>query len=396
MIITLLIIGFLSYPAISQLTSGIAPILSDIPQMVADAPLPFTLPDGFTAKLFTLEAPGARALARDPSGILVASLTSKGMVSAFPDKNGDGFSDGTVTILENLNQPHGILFSCADGSCSLFVAEENKVSRYSYDPETTTAVFVEVIAELPTKGGGHSTRSLEMHPDGERLLVSVGSTCNVCTEEDERRAAVLAIDLKSKNTSVFARGLRNTVFMESNPYDGSIWGTDNGRDLLGDDIPPDEVNVISENGNYGWPTCYGMNVHDTDFDKNTYIRAPCSEPFETPARINLQAHSAPLGITFIPEEGWPEMYRGDILVAYHGSWNRSVPTGYKIVRFDYSFAKNYLGAEEEFMTGFLKDGEAIGRPVDILAEPGGVLFVSDDKAGVIYRILYTAPLPSNI
>jgi glucose/arabinose dehydrogenase len=113
------------------------------------------------------------------------------------------------------------------------------------------------------------------------------------------------------------------------------------------------------------------------------------EPFETPSKIDLQAHSAPLGIAFIPEEGWPEMYRGDILIAYHGSWNRSIPTGYKIVRFDYIHSKNYLGDETDFMAGFLNDrGDALGRPVDILAEPGGTLFVSDDRAGVIYRIIY--------
>jgi glucose/arabinose dehydrogenase len=393
MFVTLIVIGALAYPYVEKLTAGIAPILSAIPEQAPESSLPFTLPKGFSANIFAADAKGARVLTRDPKGVLVASLMSQGKVVAFPDTNSDGVSDGAVTLLQDLKKPHGIVFLCAN-VCSLYVAEESAVSRYTYNAETLTATFAEKIIDLPAKGG-HSTRTLKLHPDGKRLLVSIGSSCNVCNEEDERRAAILAIDLETKKSSLYARGLRNTVFMTTNPYDGTIWGTDMGRDLLGDDIPPDEVNILNENGNYGWPICYGMNIHDTDFDKNTYIRNPCSEPFETPAKIALQAHSAPLGIAFIPEEGWPEMYRGDILIAYHGSWNRSVPTGYKIVRFDYNHANNYLGEETDFMNGFLVGDEAIGRPVDILAEPGGTLYVSDDKAGVIYRIVYTAPLPTN-
>ncbi|MBY0538917.1 PQQ-dependent sugar dehydrogenase [Patescibacteria group bacterium] len=395
MLITIGVLGVLAYPYISKLTAGLSPILNDVPRMVADTALPFSLPEGFSAHLYAFNAPGVRVLTRDPSGVLIASLTSEGVIGAFPDNNNDGLSDEMIVIADNLQKPHGILFLCnEESSCSLYVAEEKSVSRFSYNPETLKAKFAEKVMELPSAGGGqHFTRTLHLHPDGKRLLVSVGSSCNVCNEDDERRAAILALDLETKKVSIYARGLRNTVFMETNPYDGSIWGTDMGRDLLGDDIPPDEVNVITENGNYGWPTCFGMNMHDTDFDKNTYIRNPCMKPFETPAKIALQAHSAPLGIAFIPEEGWPEMYRGDILVAYHGSWNRSVPTGYKIVRFDYSYSRNYLGEEIDFMTGFLNsDGEALGRPVDILVEPGGTMFVSDDRAGVIYRILYTEPL----
>lgn len=392
MLITVAVLGAVGYAYFSKFFDGVAPIAGEVMPITETSPLPFSLPEGFSAHLFAGDAPGARVLTRDPKGVLTASLTSKGMIATFPDADNDGASDGMHTVIENLKKPHGITFLCNETLCSLYVAEEAKVSRFVYNPESMTATFAEKIADLPVEGGGHFTRTLHLHPDGKRLLVSVGSSCNVCTEEDERRAAILAIDLETKKVSTYARGLRNTVFMETNPYDGSIWGTEMGRDLLGDDTPPDEVNVIVENGNYGWPTCFGMNVHDTDFDKNTYIRNPCMEPFETPAKIELQAHSAPLGIAFIPEEGWPEMYWGDILIAYHGSWNRSIPTGYKIVRFDYNYAKNYLGSETEFMDGFLKDGEAIGRPVDILAEPGGTLFISDDRAGVIYRILYTEAL----
>ncbi len=161
-----------------------------------------------------------------------------------------------------------------------------------------------------------------------------------------------------------------------------------GRDLLGDNIPPDEINIIEEGKNYGWPICYGKNIHDDQFDKNTYIRNPCMEPFETPSSIDLQAHSAPLGLAFFPEEGWPEEYWHDLLVAYHGSWNRTEPTGYKIVRMRLDNEGKYE-ATEDFITGWLNGkNEALGRPVDILIQPGGLMYISDDKAGVIYRITY--------
>jgi glucose/arabinose dehydrogenase len=159
-----------------------------------------------------------------------------------------------------------------------------------------------------------------------------------------------------------------------------------GRDLLGDNIPPDEINIVKKGANYGWPICYGKNTHDDSFDKNVYIRNPCMEPYETPSYIDIQAHSAPLGLAFFPEEGWPEEYWHNMLVAYHGSWNRTVPTGYKIARYKLD-AKGQVLGQEDFITGWLdKNGIAWGRPVDIMISPGGNIFVTDDKAGVIYKI----------
>jgi glucose/arabinose dehydrogenase len=177
--------------------------------------------------------------------------------------------------------------------------------------------------------------------------------------------------------------------MVLHPVNGKVWATEMGRDLLGDDIPPDEVNIVEEGKNYGWPICYGKNIHDTDFDKNTYFRNPCMEPFEAASHIDLQAHSAPLGIAFIPEDppagGWPEDWWHNAIVAYHGSWNRTEPTGYKLVRLKTDASGRYRGIED-FITGWLAPNGALGRPVDVLIQPGGTMFVSDDKAGVIYRI----------
>ncbi len=157
-----------------------------------------------------------------------------------------------------------------------------------------------------------------------------------------------------------------------------------GRDRLGDDLPPDEINILQGGRNYGWPYCYGKQVVDTQFENNEMSLSRCQS--SVPAHIDLPAHSAPLGLAFIPEEGWPEEYRLDLLVAYHGSWNRTEPTGYKISRIKLDQQGNFQG-EEDFISGWLTpDGGALGRPVDLLALPGGILYISDDKAGVVYRV----------
>ncbi len=176
------------------------------------------------------------------------------------------------------------------------------------------------------------------------------------------------------------------MFLTLHPVTGKVWATEMGRDNLGDDIPPDEINILEKGKNYGWPICYGKNIHDTEFDKNVYIRNPCMDPFETGSHVDLQAHSAPLGIGFIPEEGWDEDMWFDALVSYHGSWNRSVPTGYKIVRVKLDAQGNYIGAED-FITGWLKsDGTKLGRPVDVKVLSGGTMYISDDDRGAIYKV----------
>ena len=162
-----------------------------------------------------------------------------------------------------------------------------------------------------------------------------------------------------------------------------MWETERGRDNLGDDLPPDEINIVEEGKNYGWPICYGKNIHDTNFDKNTYIRNPCEEPFEMPSYINIEAHSAPLGLVFVPEEGWPEEYWYDLFVAYHGSWNRSVPTGYKIARIPLDDKGRKTGPIEDFISGWLTAG---GRG---LRRPGGILLL---PPGVMFNFSYFSPL----
>lgn len=356
------------------------------PSLPLGALAPLTAPEGFTASIYSREVPGARVLARDPKGALLVSQTKEGKVVALVDRDQNGEADAPIQVLQGLNQPHGILVRCDAKGCLLYVAETGALKSYHYNTDTFSVEYVETLATFPT-GDGHFTRTLLEHPDGESLLVSIGSSCNVCDEASSLRASVQRLSLVDNSLTEFARGLRNTVFMAVHPVTGEVWGTDNGRDVIGDDIPPDELNVIRLGGNYGWPLCYGQNIHDTDFDKKQYVRDPCADTL--PPRVDLPAHSAALGLAFVPEEGWPEDMWHDALVAYHGSWNRSTPTGYKVVRITLDAQGNPQG-QTDFLTGFLEPGQdenaAIGRPVGLLAEPGGVLYVTDDRAGAVYRV----------
>ena len=361
--------------------SGIVPLLLPSPKISNESMLQYTLPDGFVSSTFSYDTPGVRVLAFDPNGVLVASLTSEGKIVALPDQDVNGKADTAITILSDLQKPHGIVFRCLQkNACTLYIAVESAVLAYDYDALNKEVKFRERIADLPS-GRGHFTRTLLLHPDGKRLLVSVGSSCNVCREADARRASILSVDLDTKMIKPFATGLRNTVFMTVRPDNQEIWGTDMGRDFLGDDTPPDEINVISENNDLGWPYCYGKNIRDTTFgDSGTNLCVNTS-----PSKIDIPAHSAPLGLAFIPKS-WPLDYHSDILVAYHGSWNRSEPTGYKIVRVELDPSGEPTGAITDFMTGFISSGKILGRPVDVLFGQYGELYVSDDRAGAIYKI----------
>jgi glucose/arabinose dehydrogenase len=363
---------------------------------------PVRVPEGFSATIFARDVPGARVMVRDPKGAILVSLTREGKVVALPDLNADQVADETKVVLSGLRKPHGLAVMCPNSgnasadqdACVLYVAQEHEVTAYDYDADTYAARNGRAVAVPPTEGGGHYTRTLLQHPDGERLLVSIGSSCNACEEKSPLRASVQVLDVRTGLLSTFATGLRNTVFMTIHPVTGALWGTDNGRDLIGDDIPPDEVNILKLGSDYGWPYCYGNNIEDTSVHAEV---PPCQN--STPPKIALPAHVAPLGLAFVPEEGWPEEWWHDLIVAYHGSWNRSQPVGYKVVRFDYSPDGRVLQDQfsEDFVTGFLPAGadedEAIGRPVDVLIEPGGIMYLSDDYAGAVYRIVYTGERP---
>lgn len=365
-------------PAIGKpggdITTQIPENTGSLPPAVNNTNMPLTLPDGFSVSIFAKNLTGARVMAFDSLGNMWVTRTSAGAITLIEMK--DGKAVNQYDVFKNLDNPHGLVID----DTMMYFAEEGKVSRVALYTEDSPHKLV----DLPTEGGGHYTRSLGIGPDG-RLYVSIGSSCNVCTESDERRAAIYSLNKDGSDFKQVAKGLRNSVFFTWSYVDGKMWATDMGRDSLGDNVPPEEINIIESGKDYGWPVCYGNNIHDTNFDKNTYIQNPCNG--KVAPKVEMQAHSAPLGINFIPEEGWPESYWHNLIVAFHGSWNRSEPTGYKLVRIKLDDKGNYQGTED-FITGWLKNGNALGRPVDVKIQPGGIMYVSDDKAGVIYKISY--------
>ena len=348
---------------------------SNLPEAQNNTDFPLKLPKGFAISIFAKNLPGARAMVIDGLNNMWVSQTGQGKVSQVEAGTGK-----VNEIFKGLDRPHGLAVDPEQGTM-LYIAEETKISRVALYTEDA----LHKIADLP-KGGRHFTRDLHFGSDG-RLYVSIGSTCDVCNEKDERIATIYSMNKDGSDFKKVVSGLRNAVFMATNPVDGKLWATEMGRDNLGDNLPPDEVNVIESGKDYGWPICYGQNIHDTNFDKNQYIQDPCNG--KIPAHIELPAHSAPLGLAFIPEEGWPEDYWYDLIVAFHGSWNRSEPTGYKLARIKLNDKGEYEGMED-FISGWLAvDGKtSLGRPVDIIAQSGGIMYVSDDKAGVIYKVEY--------
>lgn len=369
---------------LSGSTPALLPAQGDIAAAIDRREMPLVLPKGFSLGVFAKDLGNPRVMVFDPNGTLIVSQPDKGLVTALPDIDKDGKADQIIQIVQGSNRPHGLAFKCQDNHCKFFLADAGSVWVFDYSTSTYQVSSSQKLIDLPS-GTGHFTRSLLLlpPPNDNQLLVSVGSSCNVCNEDDWRRAKVLSYDLNTRELKEFASGLRNTVFQTIRPNTNEIWATEMGRDLLGDDTPPDEINILKENLNYGWPYCYGKNTRDSKFDPGNPIK--CGEPEYAPSLIDLQAHSAPLGLVFVQNQSWPEEYQGDLLVAYHGSWNRSVPTGYKLVRIKLD-GSTYQGVED-FISGWLMaDNSSLGRPAGLLFDPAGKLYISDDKAGLIYLV----------
>jgi len=327
-----------------------------------------------------------------PGGVLLLSESGEGNVVALPDRKHIGKAERIVTVLQGLNEPHGLAFY--EGK--LYVAENDKVRRYDWDETNLRATTPVKLADLPT-GGGHSTRSL-VFLNG-KMYVSAGSSCNACIEKDPRRATVMEFNPDGSGMKILAKGLRNAVGLAVNPKTDTVWVTVNGRDWLGDDLPPETIyDLGKDGGDGGWPYCYGDRVPDSNFTKssegagNGTGEDRCKNVLEP--KVQMQAHSAPLGLAFYEGTQFPAEYRNNIFVAFHGSWNRSIPTGYKVVRVKVDDKGQPEGGAEDFITGWLAPGETkkgrwMGRPVGIVFGSDGSMYLSDDSGGVIYRITYS-------
>jgi glucose/arabinose dehydrogenase len=342
-------------------------------------PYPIHLPDGFSISTYATGLPGIRFLTLSPRGELMASIPDDGRIVLFRDRL-HGLE--TLTFASGLDRPHGLAWRQGD----LYVAETGAVVRLTPSADGMKAERRTVVTRSIPAGGMHWTRTLVFGPDGH-MFVSVGSDCNVCRESDPRRAAILRFNPDGTGATIYARGIRNAVGLAWEPGTRNFWATENGRDWLGNERPPDALDRIVQGGNYGWPYCYGQRTPDPKYLDPGRCRGV------VPSALDLQAHSAPLGICFYSGNQFPAGYRGDAFVAFHGSWNRQPPTGYKVVRV--RFRNNRPVAYQDFATGWLRGARAWGRPVDVLVARDGSLFVSDDRGGRVYRIRYTTNAPAS-
>jgi glucose/arabinose dehydrogenase len=335
------------------------------------------LPPGFKLSLFAHNVPNARSMTLSPNGTLFVGTRKRGRVYALLDHNKDNRADEVITIVRGLNMPNGVAFR----NGSLFVAEVSRVLRFDkietrlHDPPKPVVVF-----DVFPRDKHHGWKFIRFGPDG-MLYIPVGAPCNVCERDDERYASITRMKPDGTGLDIFAHGVRNTVGFDWHPETKELWFTDNGRDWLGDNLPPDELNHAPRKGlHFGFPYCHGKNIPDPKFGE----KHQCPE-FVPPA-IELGPHVAALGMRFYRGKMFPREHRNQIFIAEHGSWNRSTPIGYRITlaRIKNNRAVKY----EVFADGWLQGGRAWGRPVDVLVMPDGALLVSDDRANAIYRISY--------
>jgi len=334
------------------------------------------MPAGFSVGLFAADVTNARFIEFTDAGDLLVAQPRESKVSLIMrDADADGVSDGQRDLLNNLERPHSIDFF--EGY--LYIAESTAVGRVPFDHASgeLTGDYERIITGLGDVGN-HWTKTIRFGPDG-LLYMSSGSTCNVCLEEDHQRATMTRYNPDGSGEQRFATGLRNSVGFDWSPFDGHLYATDNGRDLLGNDYPPCELNRVEEGRFYGWPHVNGFGDPDPDFPDDAKL-AQATSPVH-----GFRPHNAPLGIRFISGESVPESYQDVALVALHGSWNRSSYDGYKVVSLHWEGDRI---EERDFLSGFERDGDIIGRPVDVAEGPDGCLYVSDDFSMSILRVCH--------
>lgn len=336
-----------------------------------------SLPPGFQIAVYAPRVPNARALALGAGGTVFVGTQRAGKVYAVVDHDQDQRADAVHTLAEGLFMPSGVAFR--DGA--LYVAEVNRILRFdAIESRLSNPPPPVVVNDTLPRDTWHGWKFIGFGPD-DLLYVPVGAPCNVCTKSDSRYASILRMEPDGSGLENFARGVRNTVGFDWHPETRELWFTDNGRDWLGDDSPPCELNHAPQPGlHFGFPYCHARSIPDPDFGSER----PCSAL--TPPAQELGPHVAPLGMRFYTGSMFPTAYRNQIFIAEHGSWNRSTPIGYRVmlVRLEDNTATSY----EVFAEGWLQKDGAWGRPVDVLVMPDGALLVSDDRAGVIYRISY--------
>ncbi len=354
-----------SSPALSEKSAGLP--LSTI-----------KLPPGFSISVFA-EVDNARSMVLSPDGTLFIGNRNEDKVYAVKDTNGDNKADKRWVIASGLNMPNGVAFKDGD----LYVAEVSRILRFKdIESHLSNPGKPEVVYDKYPTDTHHGWKYIAFGPDG-KLYVPVGAPCNICESEDPVYASITRINTDGTGMEVFASGVRNTVGFTWHPETKALWFTDNGRDMMGDDVPPCEFNSAPEAGmHFGYPYCHGGTIKDPEFGN----KRPCSA-FIKPVQ-NLNAHVAPLGVKFYTGNMFPDQYKNQAFIAEHGSWNRTKKSGHLVSLV--KIANGQSVGYETFAEGWLNHDtqEVWGRPVDIIVMPDGSMLLSDDKAGMVYRIIY--------
>lgn len=385
-----------------QLAADDAALSTDVPAQnleVDSLPLQsLQLPEGFKVELFATGIEDARSLARGDEGTIFVGNRSKDKVWALKDANNDGVADGKWLIAEGLTMPNGVAFRDGD----LYVAEVNRILRYpNIESQLDNPPQPEVVYDQFPTDRHHGWKNIAFGPDG-MLYVPVGAPCNICESEKEIYATISRINPTGGEPEVYAKGVRNSVGFDWHPVSGELWFTDNGGDNLGtlmanagklpeaqaidftDNNPPDELNRAPKAGlHFGYPYCHAGEIIDPEFGK-----AGDCERFVQPV-AKLDAHGGALGMEFYTGSQFPEQFQNNILIAQHGSWNRTKKSGYRVLQAKVNENGEVL-SHEPFISGWLNEEtqEAWGRPVDLLVMPDGSMLISDDYAGAIYRVSY--------
>ena len=339
------------------------------------------VPEGFNVQKFAENLGKPRILVASKEGHIYASDREAGVVMLLEDTDGDGVSDRTETVA-NIKQAHGL----AIRDNKLYIVAVREIFSADINADGTLGEPTLLTDALPD-GGQHPNRTIAFGPDG-MMYVSVGSTCNACPESNPLNATIIRAGADASNLEVFAKGLRNTIGFGWHPETGELWGMDHGIDWLGDEEQKEELNLLVEGADYGWPYIFGdgkYNPSDRPKGDTTYQEYLAKTTLPT---LLYTAHASPLEVEFYNGTQFPEEYRGDAFVAFRGSWNRSTPVGYKVARLRFENGKPT--GFEDFLTGFLVNNNQahFARPVGLAVHTDGSLLVSDDTNGVIYRISY--------
>ncbi|GAA6623145.1 PQQ-dependent sugar dehydrogenase [Scytonema sp. NUACC26] len=342
------------------------------------------LPTGFSINVFAKDLGNPRMLAVAPDGTIYVTRRQQGDILALRDSNKDGYADEIQTIASGYEYINGITIY----QNRLYFVTDKELYAADLNSEGTIDEVRELINDLPD-AGQHPNRTLAFGPDG-MLYITVGSTCNACNDTNPESATIVRSQPDGSMRMVYAKGLRNTIGFDWHPETGELWAMDHGSDWRGNEQPPEELNLLQEGANYGWPFCYADRRPDVYLSTNpigTTKEEYCANT--QPPVLTYTAHSAPLAMLFYKGSQFPEEYRNDAFVTMRGSWNRNPPSGYKVVRVRYADGKPV--EFEDFITGFLNEVALtqFGRPVGLAVAPDGSLLFTDDTNGVIYRVSYT-------